>query len=140
MTVVGKASTVGGAAVVSGGGLCVPCNPVSKAAAIKDIKNVALRYFEEAVDDVGATSSLARRHAYLDNGPRIVEFLQSFGFQFHFSEGYPDYYPKMDGAMGKGGGRTVETEVFDARRWKGGRPYYLHPPRCRPFTPMMQRR
>lgn len=110
MTVMEKASTVGGAAVVSGGGLCVPCNPVSKAAGIKDIKYAALQYFEEAVGDVDTASPLARRHAYLDNGPRIVEFLQSFGFQFHFSEGYPDYYPNMDGSS------TVETEVFDARR------------------------
>lgn len=131
---------MGGAAVVSGGGLWIPCNPVSKADGVNDTKDAALRYFEEAVGDVGTASSLARRHAYLDNGPRMVEFLQKFSFQFHFSEGYPDYYPQMDGSMGKGGSRTIETEALTRGDWERGRVYYLHLPLCRPFTPMMWRR
>ncbi|KAM6507081.1 hypothetical protein FALCPG4_018470 [Fusarium falciforme] len=114
--VIEKEETIGGASVISGGGLWIPCNPVSKAAGIEDSEQDALKYFEQAVGDVGPASSLTKRHAYLTYGPKMVEFLQQQGFRFHFSKGYPDYYPPMEGAMGKGGGRTIESKAFNAKK------------------------
>ncbi|KAL3487040.1 FAD binding domain-containing protein [Aspergillus germanicus] len=96
----------------------IPCNAVSRKAGIQDSKERALKYFEHAVGDVGPTSSLTKRHAYLDNGPKMVEFLQQEDFELHFSKGYPDYYPALEGAMGKRGGRTIESRAFDTRRIK----------------------
>ncbi|KAM5349911.1 hypothetical protein ACJ41O_006416 [Fusarium nematophilum] len=114
--VIEKEPTIGGASVISGGGLWIPCNPVSKAAGIKDSEQGALKYFEQAVGDVGPASSLEKRQAYIRNGPEMVAFLQQEGFQFHFARGYPDYYPAMEGAMGKGGGRSIETKPFNMKK------------------------
>ncbi|KAF7540509.1 hypothetical protein G7054_g1359 [Neopestalotiopsis clavispora] len=116
VTIIEKCATLGGASVISGGGLWIPDNPVARAAGIKDSKEAALKYFELAVGDVGPASSLAKRGAYLQNGPDMIHFLQDLKFQFHLSKGYPDYYPKLDGAMGATGGRTIESMVFDTRK------------------------
>lgn len=128
--VVEKQNTVGGASVISGGGLWIPCNSIAKAAGIKDTKEDALHYFEQAVGDVGPASSLAKRHAFLDNGPKMIDFLQTQGFRFHFNRDYPDYYPKTKGAMGREGGRCLETEIFDTTKlktWQSMLPQNLSP-------------
>lgn len=129
--IIEKESTIGGASAVSGGGLWIPCNPVSAAAGIKDSKQAAQKYFDQAVGNAGPASSLTRRNAYLDNGPKVVQFLQQLGFQFHFSKGYPDYYPDLEGAMGAGGGRTIESKVFNVkkldREWRAKLPPPLSP-------------
>lgn len=55
----------------------------------------------------------------------MIEFLLQLGFQLCFSKGYPDYYPKMAGAMGKGGGRSIESKAFDTRKlgaWQAALP------------------
>ncbi|KAF4845041.1 3-ketosteroid 1-dehydrogenase helE [Colletotrichum siamense] len=113
IAVIEKQPTIGGASAISGGGLWIPNNPVSN---VKDSKQDALDYFDQAVGDVGPASSLARRHAYLDNAPKMIAFLQEKGFKFRPSDGYPDYYPKMKGAMGKGGGRTIESKAFNTKK------------------------
>jgi hypothetical protein len=80
--VVEKEATVGGASVISGGGLWIPCNPVSMAHGIKDTEQGALNYFEKAVGDVGPPSSYEKRQAYLSSGPRMISWLQDQGFEF----------------------------------------------------------
>lgn len=128
--IVEKESTIGGASAVSGGGLWIPCNPVAAAAGIKDSKQAALKYFEQAVGDAGPASSLPRRKAYLDNGPKMVQFLQWLGFQFHFAKGSSDHYPGLEGALGTGG-RTIESRVFNlknlAKQWRAKLPPPLSP-------------
>ncbi|GFF62217.1 3-oxosteroid 1-dehydrogenase [Aspergillus udagawae] len=116
--VVEKEEIIGGASAISGGGLWIPCNPVSRAAGIHDSEEKAMLYFEQAVGEVGPASSIEKRKAYITNGPKMVEFLQQQGFQFHFARGYPDYYPAMSGAMGQGGGRTIETKPFNVNKLK----------------------
>ncbi|KZZ94254.1 3-oxosteroid 1-dehydrogenase [Moelleriella libera RCEF 2490] len=122
-----KEKEVGGTSAISGGGLWIPCNPVSQAAGVKDSEEAALKYFEQAVGDVGAASSLERRRAFLHNGPRMVQFLQELGCLFHLTKGYPDYYPYLEGAIGRGGGRAIETLPFDMRKLKAWQ-YRLPPP------------
>ncbi|KAM0276912.1 hypothetical protein ACHAQH_006284 [Verticillium albo-atrum] len=46
----------------------------------------------------------------------MISWLQDEGFDFHFSKDYPDYYPSMEGAFGKGGGRTIESKVFNTKK------------------------
>lgn len=115
-TIVEKQTTLGGASVISGGGLWIPCNPVAAAHGIRDSEAGALKYFDQAVGEVGPASSLEKRRAYLNNGPRMISWLQEQGFRFHFSKGYPDYYPSLEGAFGKGGGRTIESKVFNTKK------------------------
>ncbi|KAI9148714.1 3-oxosteroid 1-dehydrogenase [Paramyrothecium foliicola] len=111
--IVEKQDTIGGASVISGGGLWIPCNSLSKAAGINDSEDAALQYFQQAVGNVGPASSVERRKAYVSNAPRMIGFLQEVGLRFRLSKGYPDYYPFMKGAMGKGGGRSIESKVFN---------------------------
>ncbi|KAH7011107.1 FAD binding domain-containing protein [Ilyonectria destructans] len=130
-TIIEKRNTVGGASAISGGGLWIPMNSVSKAAGIQDSKEAALRYINQVVGDVGPASSFARRHAYLDNGPKMIDFLQEIGFQFRFSKGYPDYYPNTEGGMGVGGGRTIESKPFNLKKlgnWQKWLPTNKSPP------------
>ncbi|KAK7403366.1 hypothetical protein QQX98_010887 [Neonectria punicea] len=115
-TVVEKEATLGGASVISGGGLWIPCNTVATTHGINDSEQGALKYFEAAVGDVGPASSLEKRRAYLTNGQRMISWLQGEGFRFHFSKGYPDYYPSLEGAFGKGGGHTIKSKVFNTKR------------------------
>ncbi|KAL4942365.1 hypothetical protein BDV06DRAFT_235452 [Aspergillus oleicola] len=113
-----------------GGGLWIPCNPVSHAAGVRDSTDAALRYFEGAVGDVGAVSSPTKRRAFIENGPDMISFLQERGLEFKFTKGYPDYYPTMEGAMGKGGGRSIESRPFDIRKlkeWEGRLPAAITP-------------
>lgn len=123
VAVIEKEATIGGASAISGGGIWIPCNPVS---GVKDSREDALAYFDQAVGDVGPASSMARRQAYVDNGHRMVEFLKQKGFKFHFSKGYPDYYPKLKGARGEGGGRSIESRVFNTnklgKKWSAALP------------------
>ncbi|KAF7350901.1 3-oxosteroid 1-dehydrogenase [Mycena sanguinolenta] len=109
-----KCKTIGGSSVRSGGALWIPANPLAKAAGIHDDRESALKYFEQAVGDVGPASSIARRRAFVDNGAKMMEFLQSLGFRFLLAKDYPDYYPWLQGAIP--GGRSVESEFFDARK------------------------
>lgn len=115
--VIEKQKTIGGASVLSGGALWIPCNPVSVAAGIQDSKDDALRYFEAAVGDVGPASSLAKREAFLDEGPKAIAFLLEQGFCFHSINGYPDYYPLMAGGKPEGG-RNIESIPWDTRKLK----------------------
>ncbi|KND92082.1 3-oxosteroid 1-dehydrogenase [Tolypocladium ophioglossoides CBS 100239] len=75
--VVEKERTFRGASATSAGGLWIPCNPGSKAAGVVDSKLDALRYCEQAVGNAGPASSPARREAFLNNGPRMIEFFSS---------------------------------------------------------------
>ncbi|KAF8181742.1 FAD binding domain-containing protein [Mycena galopus ATCC 62051] len=124
-----KRKTIGGSSVMSGGALWIPTNPLAKAAGIHDDRKSALKYFEQAVGDVGPASSIARRHAFVDNSPKMIEFLQSLGFRFLLAKDYPDYYPWLEGAIQ--GGRSVESEFFDTR--KLGNWQKLLPP---PYIPL----
>lgn len=123
--IIEKQDTLGGSSAISGGALWIPCNPISARHGAKDTKEAALKYFAAAVGDVGPCSSLAKRNAFLDNGPRMIEFLQSLGFRFRHSKDYPDYYTSYEGSMGAGG-RTIETRSFDMRvlgEWQGKFPH-----------------
>jgi 3-oxosteroid 1-dehydrogenase len=112
--VIEKTGFVGGTTAWSGGGLWIPNNPVSRAAGVEDSFDAALRYLDAVVGDVGPASSPERRRAFLDHGPRMVEFLQRLGFRWRPSLGYPDYYPQRPGASTAG--RCIEGAVFDGRQ------------------------
>ncbi|KAJ7355245.1 FAD binding domain-containing protein [Mycena albidolilacea] len=109
-----KCKTIGGSSVMSGGALWIPMNPLERAAGIHDDHKSVLKYFEQAVGDVGPASSIARRRAFVDNAAKMIEFLQSLGFRFRLAKDYPDYYPWLEGAIP--GGRSVESELFDTKK------------------------
>lgn len=113
--VVEKNEKLGGSSAYSGGGLWIPNNHISKWAGVEDSKKAAIAYMESVIGNAGPVSSRARKDAFLDNGPKMVSFLQDMGFKWRFSPGCPDYYPKATGGKSYGG-RTIEPDIFDMKR------------------------
>ncbi|KAF4455198.1 FAD binding domain-containing [Fusarium albosuccineum] len=74
--------------------------------------------------DPGPASSIARRTSFLDNAPRMVDFLKDQGLKWHYTRNYPDYYPNLPGARGEGG-RTLEPEFFDLNKLGNWRNWIL---------------
>ncbi len=109
-----KTELVGGSSAMSGGGLWVPNNPVSREAGLDDSYEAAWTYLEAVVPEKGPASSPERRRAFLEYGPQMVAFLRDLGFRWRAVRGYPDYYPEKPG--GSVAGRAIEGEVFDGHR------------------------
>jgi 3-oxosteroid 1-dehydrogenase len=109
--IVEKQPLVGGSTGYSGGVWWVPDNPVMKRAGSADSLDEARRYFEATVTYRGPGSSPARREAFLQQGPRMVEFLERAGMKFIYADGWSDYYDERDG--GKARGRSLVAELFD---------------------------
>lgn len=112
--VVEKTERVGGSSAMSGGGLWIPNNSVSRAAGVRDSFEAAWRYLEAVVPKDSPASSVERLRAFLENGPEMVDFLRRLGFRWRPALGYPDYYPEQPG--GSREGRCIEGAVFDGRR------------------------
>jgi 3-oxosteroid 1-dehydrogenase len=126
--VVEKTGEIGGTSAFSGGGMWIPCNPYLKAQGDEDSIEKALTYMNHCIGEVGPASSNERRMAFVENAPRMIEFLHGLGFRGRASGRYPNYYPNLPGGNIP---RGVESVLFDARKlgtWyklvrRGPRPY-----------------
>ena len=109
--VIEKSDLYGGTSSISGGGVWIPGNRYARAAGADDSVEKAKTYLrqlitEEAVPDY-------QLDAYLENGPKMVDFLHERTRMRYVSlEHYPDYYTNLDGAMH--GHRSMEPETFNA--------------------------
>ncbi|MGN7479795.1 FAD-dependent oxidoreductase [Solibacillus silvestris] len=107
-----KTEVFGGSSALSGGGLWIPNNHVSKLAGLEDSEEEALTYMEEVIEDKGPASTRERKVAYIQNGSKMVSFLEDLGMKWVAAPHYPDYYPERPGGKI---GRSIEGEVFDLR-------------------------
>lgn len=107
-----KGSSWGGSSALSGGGLWIPNNHVSKKAGLKDSEEEALTYMQTVIDYTGPASSTARKEAYVKNGSKMVQYLEDLGMKWVAGKNYPDYYPEKPGGKI---GRSIEGAIFDAR-------------------------
>ena len=117
--IVEKRAKVGGSTGYSGGVWWVPNNHVMKRAGTADSRERALEYLDSAVTYHGPGSSAARRAAFIDAGPQMVEFLEHAGMKFKYADGWSDYYDDRPG--GEPRGRSLVAEVFDLNElqdWK----------------------
>lgn len=110
--IIEKANVWGGSSALSGGGLWIPNNHVSKKAGLQDSEEEALTYMQEVIEDKGPASTYERKVAYVKNGPKMVKFLEDLGMKWVAGIKYPDYYPEKPGGKI---GRSIEGEFFDAR-------------------------
>ncbi len=110
--IIEKADVWGGSSALSGGGLWIPNNHVSKAAGLQDSEEEALTYMEAAIEDRGPASTYERKVAYVRNGQKMVKFLEEQGMKWVPGTLYPDYYPEKPGGKI---GRSIEAEIFDLR-------------------------
>ena len=107
-----KGSVWGGSSALSGGGLWIPNNHVSKNAGLQDSEEEALTYMQKIIEDTGPASTYERKVAYVRNGHKMVRFLEDLGMKWVAGPLYPDYYPEEPGGKI---GRSIEAEIFDAR-------------------------
>jgi succinate dehydrogenase/fumarate reductase flavoprotein subunit len=112
--IVESTSLIGGSSAMSGGGLWIPNNPMMLEAGVHDSYEDAKLYMDTVIGDVGPASSPERREAFLQEGPRMVEWLTGLGFRFSYTPGYADYYPEQPGGSVKG--RCVEPDFFDLKQ------------------------
>lgn len=116
-----KTDKVGGSTAMSGGVAWMPCNSLQKAAGVEDSYEMARAYLDACAGDVGPASSPERRHAFLTEAPRVVEFLKDRGMEFVHAEGYSDYHEgEKPGAVARS--RSLVGQIYDARRlgeWQG---------------------
>ncbi|OCA89248.1 FAD-dependent oxidoreductase [Pradoshia sp. D12] len=110
--IIEKGSVWGGSSALSGGGLWIPNNHVSKNAGLQDSEEEALTYMQEIIEDTGPASTYERKEAYVKNGHRMVKFLEDLGMKWVAGSLYPDYYPERPGGKI---GRSIEAEIVDAR-------------------------
>ena len=107
-----KSPQYGGSSALSGGGLWVPNNHKMKDHGFEDSFEEALTYVKGTVGDEVAEE---RFIAYLNNAPKIVEYLcEKAGMAMDLVPDYADYYQDIPGS--KEGGRTLEAAPFDARQ------------------------
>lgn len=112
--VIEKDSRVGGATAYSGGGMWIPNNHVSRAAGLSDSEADALTYMEATIKEGAPVSSQERKLAFLQNGPKMVKWLEELGFKWRASVGYSDYHPNEPGASTQG--RSIEGQIFNLKK------------------------
>ncbi|MDO8631819.1 MAG: FAD-dependent oxidoreductase, partial [Phycisphaerales bacterium] len=108
--VVEKEPTLGGTTAISGGWIWIPGNSVAARAGATDSLEAAKRYVEH---EAGKNFDAERVAAFLENGPRMVEFFErETVVRFMPSITFPDYHPE---APGSALGRSIVVEPYDAR-------------------------
>jgi 3-oxosteroid 1-dehydrogenase len=111
--IIEKAGVYGGSTALSGGNIWVPDNPTLRRVGQADSRDDVRSYLEAVVGDRVAAANI---DAFIDNGPRAMEFLEhtSPHLRFQWCTGYSDYHPELPG--GRARGRTIEPLPFDLKK------------------------
>jgi succinate dehydrogenase/fumarate reductase flavoprotein subunit len=106
-----KDTVFGGTSATSGGGLWIPCSAAARRQGVSDSLADARTYIQHML---GNRFDAARVDAFLENGPKMVDFLEEHNVMTFFTTiDRPDYYPDVTGA-GQGG-RCIFPVALDAR-------------------------
>ncbi len=109
--VVEKGAYLGGSTAMSGGGMWLPNNRVLQEAGVVDTKERVLTYLDTLVGD---TAPRARREAYVEYAPAVVdEMLAATPVKLGHMAEYADYFADLEG--GSAIGRAVEPQPFDVK-------------------------
>ena len=110
--VVEKEPVFGGTTARSGGWLWIPCNGPSAREGIQDSVESARTYLQH---EAGNHFDPARVDAFLENGPKMVDFFEKeTEVDFITGTAFSDYHPTAPGGME--GGRSICAAPFDGRR------------------------
>ncbi|MGQ9368009.1 FAD-dependent oxidoreductase [Azospirillum sp. ST 5-10] len=109
--VVEKEHVFGGTTARSGGWMWIPCNGPARRAGVEDSAEKARTYLRH---ETGGHFDAARVDAFLEAGPRAVEFFETeTALQFDLGPTFADYHPDAPGGMP--GGRSIVARPFDGR-------------------------
>src|SRR5215471_610509 len=94
-----KTSVVGGTTARSGGVMWIPNNPFMARDGVEDSYDKAKAYLDSVTGDQtdAPAATPARRHAFLTEAPKMVEFLLGQGVALDRSRYWPDYYDERPG-------------------------------------------
>ncbi|ACL57683.1 FAD-dependent oxidoreductase [Methylobacterium nodulans] len=109
--VIEKEPFFGGTTAFSGGVLWIPGNPHAVEAGLHDTSEAARTYLRHEVGNAFDEDAV---EAFLDQGPRMVEFFERETEVKFVLSGYPDYHPDVEG--GAKAGRSITAAPFDARK------------------------
>jgi succinate dehydrogenase/fumarate reductase flavoprotein subunit len=109
--VIEKEEFFGGTTAFSGGVLWIPGNPHARKAGIADTREAAVTYLR---NETGNYFSEKAIDAFLDEGPRMLEYFERETDAKFVLSGYPDYHPDVEGGVAIG--RSVTAAPFDARQ------------------------
>ncbi|SAL41835.1 3-oxosteroid 1-dehydrogenase [Caballeronia peredens] len=108
--VIEKEEFFGGTTAFSGGVLWIPGNRHAKKAGIRDTREAAIEYLQ---GETGVMYDEAAVEAFLDAGPRMLDFFECETAVRFLPTLYPDYHPDAPGGVDVG--RSVVAKPFDAR-------------------------
>jgi succinate dehydrogenase/fumarate reductase flavoprotein subunit len=118
-----KQPQFGGTTARSGGWLWVPGTKLATALGIHEPAGAARTYLQH---EAGTHFDAARVEAFLENGPKAIDFFTSRTcVQFDMPAVFPDYHAEAPG--GQPGGRSMVTRPFDGREL-GEQVRHLAPP------------
>lgn len=111
-----KSAFVGGTTAKSGGVMWVPNNRFMKEAGVEDSAEAAITYLDTLCGDSADTpgTSHERRLAYVNQAPRMIDFLVAQGIEMERGASFwPDYYDELPGGCKTS--RTVVVKPFDKK-------------------------
>ena len=114
-----KLDKVGGTTATSGGVMWIPNNRLMKT---EDSREKAVAYLDALAvgeETAAPAATRERRLAFVEEGPKMIDFLVSQGIKLRWIPSYPDYYTGKPGALETS--RTVTSELFDMSKlgaWK----------------------
>jgi len=116
-----KTDVVGGTTSRSGGVMWIPNNRFMKRDGVEDSFEKASAYLDAlAAKQTSAPGSTPeRRMKYVQQAPRMVDFLVEQGIKLNRAREWPDYHDELPG--GSALGRTVVAELFNVNElgeWK----------------------
>jgi succinate dehydrogenase/fumarate reductase flavoprotein subunit len=110
VVVLEKESVFGGTTALSGGVLWIPLGPHSRQQNPADTREAVRRYMME---ETGAFYDEPAVSAFIDNGPKMVQFFERETAMQFVPTLYPDYHPDVPGGVDIG--RSILAKPFDIR-------------------------
>ena len=108
-----KTDLLGGTTATSGGVMWIPNNRFMKSEGIDDSAEKAMSYLDAIVGDNMPGATRERRRTYVEEAPRMLDFLVSQGVKLRRIPSWPDYYKAPGESVP---GRAVVSELFDLKQ------------------------
>lgn len=110
VAIIEKSEQIGGTSAMSGGGIWIPNSHYAREQGVDDSPEEAFAYMKAVIGDQVEDDRL---HAFVDEAPRMLEFLHNNTRLKYEPYPYPDYYPEKAG--GKTGYRTHSPMPMNAK-------------------------
>lgn len=114
-----KEEMIGGSTAMSGGVLWVPANPLMAEEGENDSIAEGEEYLDNLLGDSQPGSTPERRKAFLEMGPKVIQYLRDEkGIRF-LRDDRPDYYDEVPG--GSAASRSLVVKLFNSAElgeWK----------------------